>query len=71
MAWKYTHCQNVHCKYYWEDSCTRSYERKMTALDNHGRCMHFEEGESDWYETQEATKVLDCPDWEQEVLGDD
>ena len=52
MPWRYTHCQNHHCKYYWEDSCIRSYEGKMTALDSQGKCMYLETGKSDWYEIE-------------------
>lgn len=52
MGWEYTHCQNCDCKHYWEDSCTRSYEKKMTALDSNGHCMNFEKGKNDWYEVE-------------------
>lgn len=54
MAWEYTHCQNSKCKHYWEDSCTRSFDKKMTALDSEGKCMRFEKGESDYYRYQSA-----------------
>lgn len=44
------HCQNSDCKCWWEDSCTRSLEGKMVALDAYGHCMDFADGISDYYD---------------------
>lgn len=73
MAWEYTHCQNNHCKHYWEDSCTRSFDKKMTALDSEGKCMRFEKGESDYYkhskeDGEQNGKNRKTNPWQMELL---
>ena len=46
-------CMNSDCKFYWEDSCTKSINEERLVLNAYGQCETFEKGTSDWYEEGE------------------
>ena len=45
-------CMNTKCKYYWEDNCTRNLDEIRIEINEDGKCITFEHGESDWYKEE-------------------